>query len=54
MTLLCYSSGWTKGNVGLKYLKIIRNTIEKDNLIEEDDETRKEISTKKNKRMKKK
>ena len=52
ITMLCYKAGWTTGNIGLKYLKIIRIIIEKDELLEEPTETNSGDLSKKKKKSK--
>ena len=51
VTVLCYETGWTTGNIGLKYLKIVRNIIEFDDAVQTTpDETDRGTKGKKKKR----
>lgn len=54
ITTLCYKAGWTIGNIGLKYLRIVRNVLECDDIVEEiqeitKQETKQKASKKKGK-----
>lgn len=51
ITTLCYKAGWTVGSIGLKYLRIVRNVIEYDEIVEElQEETKQETKQKSSKK----
>jgi hypothetical protein len=52
ITVLCFKAGWTTGNVGLKYLKIVRSIIEQDDLLDDMTEDITDTQSKKKKKIK--
>jgi hypothetical protein len=52
ITLLCYKAGWTNGCIGYKYLRIFRNVIEQDDMIDATIDTSGGTSKEKKKRVK--
>lgn len=50
ITVLCYKAGWTTGNVGLKYLRIVRSIIEQDDLLDDINEDETDNQSKKKKK----